>query len=125
MTKIYFHTNYPAGLVNALQLINSFDESNSFHIERVQTVERMSFDRSVIFLFDHSKKKIDYVTQAHRDAGYRVFAFKLRKEESLDLYKLALSLARVWPTILDTIVQEANPFVVTYDYKSKKLKKII
>lgn len=124
MAKIYFHTNYPKDLTNAISLIHSMQLPKQHEIERVSTVASMDFERSVLFLFDHAKRKIDLVTEAHYDSGYRVFAFRLSSTEQLDPFKLSLTLMRLWHIILEKINKENDPFIFTYTYSAKTINKI-
>ncbi len=124
MVKIYFHTNYPKDLTHAISLVHSLQFLKEYEIERRSIVDPINYDKSVVFLFDHSKKKVDLITEALYDSGYRIFAFKLSSAEKIDPFQLGLKLMELWSKVLSKIDTETIPFIYTYSYQAKNLKKV-
>lgn len=123
MIQIYLDCNYPKNLENALQLIHKLQMPHGFNVIRTQQFDEKDISNKVVFLFDTSKKGIDVVTEKHYEAGFKVFAFKLNSTERIDFFQLSLSTIHLWPKILTAINEGAKPFVFTYNYNGKALKK--
>jgi len=124
MTDIFFHTNFPKDLITALQLLHGLEQQPGYRVERKSTVGQLNLDNTVLFIFDHAKKKVDLTTTALFESGYRVFAFKLPSATSLDPYSLSLTTLNLWSKILRTIQNEHQPFIYTYKYLGKELLRI-
>ncbi|HVX28289.1 MAG TPA: hypothetical protein VHB70_18225 [Parafilimonas sp.] len=122
MIKIYLDTNFPKNLITALQSIHSIQNPQEFDIIRAQHIS--DSESPVIFLFDKGKKGLDIVTEKHFEAGFRVFAFKLYSEAKLDLFKLSLTVLNLWPTALEQIKKNSDPFVFTFKNSLRSLKKV-
>ncbi|MFA6402887.1 MAG: hypothetical protein WCX31_14900 [Salinivirgaceae bacterium] len=122
--EIYFDLNYPKNLSEALKLMHDLDESKSFRIERTQLIDNIDKENSIVFLVDSAVKGIDITIDKHFEDGYRVIAFKLNSKDSIDLFRLTLMTLSLWPKILQTISEETNPFIYTFNTKGKKLNKV-
>ncbi len=123
MLKVYLDNNYPKNLAEGLQLVHKLQHPIDYEIIRTQHYDKNDIDNSIVFLFDRSKKGLDIITEKHFEAGYKVFAFKLSSTDRIDLFQLSLITYKFWSKILETISLEVKPFVFTYNYKGKKLKK--
>ena len=122
--EVYFDNNYPKNLPDALSLLHELNQSQIFKIIRTQNIENIDKRQSVIFLFDNSKKGLSIVTDKHFEEGYKVFAFKLNSADVINLFQLTLMTLKLWPKILNTINEETNPFVYTFNYNGKYLTKV-
>jgi hypothetical protein len=120
---VYFDINYPKNLAEALKLVHNLDESQKYSIQRTQEIGNINKENSIVFLIDSSKKGLDIVIDKHYEEGYKIFAFKLKSTDSLNIFHLTLRTLRLWPIILQTIEKETNPFVYTFKYNGKNLKK--
>lgn len=124
--NIYFDRNYPKNLVKALDLIHSIYPTDTYNIIWGDKVlSELDKDQTVVFLFDRAKKGIEITTELHYEDGYRIFAFMTRTTEKTDLFRLSLRVLTLWKKILGRIKEENNPFIFTYGYKSKRLRKVI
>lgn len=121
--EVYFDLNYPKNLAEALKLVHTLDESKNLSIQRTQLIENIDKENSIVFLVDSAKRGIDIVIDKHFEDGYRVFAFKLKSANSIDLFRLTLMTLSLWPKILQTVSKESNPFVYTFNYNGKCLTK--
>ncbi len=122
--KVLFDANYPKYLVNALQLVHQLDTKELFAISYWQKEQQTSED-SVVFIFDRSKKGLDITTLKCYEAGYKVFAFKLPAKEKIDLFNFSLTVLNIWPKVLETVTDKQKPFIYTYRYGGRKLKKVV
>lgn len=123
MIKIYFHTNYPKDLAAAIGLLHGMQFLKEYDVERVSIVAARDDAHSVFFMFDRALKGVDIPTLSHRTSGYRVFAFKLPPTERFDAFRLGLTLMHLWPKILEKIKNETDPFLYSYNYSGRTLKK--
>jgi hypothetical protein len=123
MIKVYLDTQYPKNLAEALSLLHQMQQTKEFEIIRTNRFEDADAN-SVVFLFDRTKKGIDLITEKHYDEGYKVFAFKSRLVQKVDIFQLSLSVLNLWPKIMHTICSESSPFIFTYKYSRNTLKKI-
>lgn len=122
--EVYFDTNYPKNLAEALRLLHALDDSKDFNITRTQNIENINKENSVIFLFDNSKRGLDIITDKHFEDGYKIFAFKLSSTDGINFFQLTLITLQIWPKILNRISEETKPFVYTFNYNGKILKKV-
>ena len=122
---ILFDQNYPKYVLDALQLIHKLDATKYYRI--IYWTNEVVIDQSkpVVFLLDRSLKGIDIVTKKHYEDGYKVFAFKLKRKAKMDPFRFALTILNIWPKVLETVKIQEQPFVYTYRYEGKKLKKVI
>lgn len=123
MTKVYLNINYPKNLVTALQLIHQLQNPMQLDISRAMHFDDPD-DDTVVFLFDRSKKGIDIVTEKHFEAGYKVFAFRLNSIDKIDLFQLSMTVITLWPKVVETLSTESSPFIFTYNYSGKNLKRV-
>ncbi len=120
--NILFDNNYPKAVVEALKLIHSIGKGKAFTISAWTKGEEA--DKPIVFIMDRSATGIDVTTLKHFEAGYRVFAFKLKANKKLDMFDLALTVLNLWPKVLEKVQADENPFVYTYRYGGQKLRKI-
>ena len=123
---LYIDRNYPKNLASALKYLHSISGSYPFNIiYKDKRLADLETHKTVVFLFDNAKKGIDLPTRKHVEAGYRVFAFKTRTAEKLDLFVLSLQVLSLWKKILDKIETSEGPYVYTYGYRNTKLDKFV
>lgn len=120
--NILFDNNYPKAVVEALKLIHSIGKGTTFTVTTWTKGEEA--EKPIVFIMDRSKTGIDVTTTKHFEAGYQVFAFKLNPGKKLDMFDLALTVLNLWPKVLETVSTDENPFVYTYRYGGRKLRKI-
>jgi hypothetical protein len=118
---VFIDNNYPKNLITALQLIHQIQIPMEFNIQRTQQFDEM--EHPVVFLFDKGKKGLDIVTEKHFESGFRIFAFKFYAAKKLYIFQLSPNISSFWPAMLNIIKQETSPFVFTYGYSRKSLKK--
>lgn len=124
--KVLFDRNYPKYLIDALQLIHTLDTAKSCHIRYWEKQDENEPDKPVIFILDRSRKGLDITTLKHYEEGYKVFAFKLPGKQKINLFSFSLTVLSLWPKVLNTVqIEGAAPFIYTYRYGGRKLKKII
>lgn len=63
-------------------------------------------------------------TEEYFQKGYKVFAFKKKSKERIDLFEFSFTVLDLWHKILAAINGESTPFIYTYKYKEKRLKKV-
>ena len=122
--EVYFDTNYPKNLAEALRLLHELDDTKHFNIIRTKNIENIDKENSVIFLFDKSKRGLDIATDKHFEDGYKIFAFKLSSTDGINFFQLTLMTMKIWPKILNRIIEEAEPFVYTFNYNGRYLTKV-
>jgi len=121
--KVLFDRNYPKYLVDALQLIHTLDTAKLYNIRYWEKQDENENNNPVVFILDRSKKGLDITTLKHYEAGYRVFAFKLPGKQKINLFTFSLSVLNLWPKVLDKVKEKEKPFVYTYKYGGRKLRK--
>lgn len=121
--ELYFDLNYPKNLAEALKLVHTLDESQNISIQRTQQIDNIDKENSIVFLIDSAKRGLDIAIDKHFEDGYKVFAFKLKSANSIDFFRLTLMTLSLWPKILQTVSEETNPFVYTFNYNGKYLTK--
>lgn len=121
--EVYFDLNYPKNLTEALKLVHNLDESKNLSIQRTQLIDNIDKENSIVFLIDSAKRGIDIVIDKHFEDGYKVFAFRMKSANSIDLFRLTLMTLSLWPKILQTASKETNPYIYTFNYDGKKLTK--
>lgn len=121
---IYFDTNYPKNLAEALRLLHDIQVPQEIKIIRTQDLKKVDVQNSVLFLFDKSKKGIDIVTGKHFEAGFKVFAFRTKSTKAINFFRFSVMTLHLWPKILNTLSEEHNPFVYTFNYNGLHLKKV-
>lgn len=121
--QICLSKNYPKTLYQALQLLHQLQSTGhfTFYWDKILTDEDSG--KTVVFIFDSSVKGLDNTTEEYFTKGYKVFAFKKKPKERIDLFEFSFTVLNLWTDILDRIHSENSPFIFTYSYKSRKLKK--
>ena len=123
--KVLFDRNYPKYLVDALQLIHTLDTTQLCSIRYWEKQDENETTNPVVFILDRSRQGLDVTTLKHYEAGYRVFAFKLPGKQKIDLFNFSLTVLSLWPKVLDTVKADEKPFVFTYKYGGRKLRRAI
>jgi hypothetical protein len=121
--KVLFDRNYPKYLLDALQLIHKLDTAQLYNIRYWEKQDENETNNPVVFILDRGKRGLDITTLKHYEAGYRVFAFKLPGKQKIDLFNFSLTVLSLWPKVLETVKAEERPFVFTYKYGGRKLRK--
>lgn len=114
--------DYPIKLVDALRLIHSMKEGDSFQFHWGQRVTPKDAHNTVVLLFDRGKRKLEISTQKYKEAGFKVFALKVSPTESLDTFELSLTILSIWKVIFEKINSVNSASVFTYRYGSRKLR---
>lgn len=122
--QICLSKNYPKNLFQALQLLHALHTTRHFTFHWDKNLTNEDAKKTVVFLFDNSVKGLDNTTQEYFQRGYKVFAFKKKPGERIDLYEFSFTVLNLWEKILNTLSADDTPFVCVYKYKSKGLKKI-
>lgn len=122
--NVLFDKNYPKYLVDALQLIHKLDTQHLYRICYWEKKNEKSKDNPIVFILDRGKKGLDITTMKHYEAGYRVFAFKLNSTQKIDLFNFSLTVLNLWPKVLEAVKVEESPFIYTYKYGGRKLRKV-
>lgn len=110
-------------MVTALQLIHQLQNPVQLDISRTMHFDEPD-NNTAVFVFDRSKKGIDIVTEKHFEAGYKVFAFRLNSVDKIDLYQLSMTVITLWPKVIEVLNAETAPFIFTYNYTGKTLKRV-
>ncbi len=122
--QICLSKNYPKNLFEALQLLHRLHMTSHFTFHWDITLKDEDSNKTVVFLFDSSAKGLDQTTEEYFQKGYKVFAFKKKPKERFDLFEFSFTVLNLWDKILLMVKNEDAPFIVTYKYKGKRLKKV-
>ena len=122
--QICLSKNYPKNLFQSLQLLHELQTNRhfTFHWDKKLTDEDSG--KTVVFIFDSSIKGLDNTTEEYFQKGYKVFAYKQKPKERIDLFEFSFTVLNLWDKILELLKSQDSPFIVTYKYKSKGLKKV-
>jgi hypothetical protein len=122
--QVCLSENYPKDLFEALQILHRLHTTRHFTFHRGANLTGENSSKTVVFLFDCSLKGLDHTTEEYFQKGYKVFAFKKKPKERIDLFEFSFTVLNLWEKILLMVKSEDPPFIVTYRYKGKGLKKV-
>jgi|SRR6185436_2960234 len=122
--KVCLDNNHPKNLVQCLQLLHDQQHPKKYSFYRQSDFKEFDTKNSIFFVFNQSKKDIDITIDKHFQAGYKVFAFRMKSKTNLDTFTFCLFLLGLWPKVIELIEQNRSPFVFTYGIYQKKLRKV-
>lgn len=122
--QIHIDQNYPRNLAEALKILHAMQGTEKVEILWNSDLSKVDSKNSIIFLFDTGRKSLDIATEIHFRAGYRVVAFRRHSTKNFDFFNLSLTVLRLWPQFIEEVIEEKQPYVFAYRYRSKKMKKV-
>lgn len=124
--KIYIDINYPKKLVDALINIHQLKKPKQYQIVHWtnQNLPSANTGNAILLFVNRKKQGIEIPIQKHFEDGYRVFACRLDKENKPDLFEFAMTVLRVWPSIIEASEKDKAPFVYSFNYANRRLTKI-
>ncbi len=122
--QIHIDQNYPKNLVEALKALHTMQRDEKIEILWNSDLSKIDIQSSIIFLFDSGRKGLDAATEIHFKTGFKVVVFKRHSTKEFDFFNLSLTVLRLWPQLIEEIIEKKDPYVFSYRYRSKKLKKV-
>lgn len=122
--QIYIDSNFPNKLVNALIDIHSLQKQLRFKIIDGKKVESFpTLSTNVVLLFVNYRKNVEIPIIKHYNDGYKVVVYKVDNIEEPDFFEFSMTALRVWPRIIDVSLNEVEPFIYTFNYGGKSIRK--
>lgn len=122
--EICLEKNYPKHLVSALELIHKLDASHAVNIIHDKDLTEKDAPKTIVFLFDRSKRSLDITTEKYFEMGFRIFAFKIATADKLNLFELSLTVLTLWKKVIQIIRNENTPFIYTFGYARARLNRV-
>lgn len=121
--QIFIDVNFPRKVVDLLEELHRLQKEQKFSIIRWenQNITEAEYSSSIVLLMDQETRGLSIPVKKHHEEGMRVIVCKKKKKAKLDRFELALTLFRVWPSIVDKAKEKSSPFIYKFNYGGRRL----